>query len=133
MASSLQLSGETGSERLLLLRFGTFAAESCIMLGRIIEIEGEGRRLSLDRGFMAVSGPDGLLGKVPLDDIEAVILSNPATSFTSQIVSALAYRGTPFVICNGNFQPSAYILPVDGHHAQGDRIAIEKLADLHLS
>lgn len=36
------------------------------MLGRIIEIEGEERRLSLDRGFLSISGPDGLLGQVPL-------------------------------------------------------------------
>jgi CRISPR-associated protein Cas1 len=107
-----------------------FGTKSCAVLGRIVEIEGEGRRLYLDRGFLAVSGPEGPLGKVPLDDIEAVILSNPATSFTSQIVSALAYRGTPFVICDGNFRPSAYILPVDGHHAQGDRIEAQAAASL---
>jgi CRISPR-associated protein Cas1 len=98
------------------------------MLGRVVEIEGEGRRLYLDRGFLAISGPEGLLGKVPLDDIEAVILSNPAASFTSQVVAALAYRGTPFVICDGNFRPSAYLLPVDGHHAQGDRIEAQAAA-----
>lgn len=62
------------------------------MLGRIVEIEGEGRRLSLERGFLTVSGPDGPLGRVPLDDIEAVILSNPAASFTTQVVAALARR-----------------------------------------
>ncbi len=48
------------------------------MLGRIVEISGEGRRLSLYRGFLEISGPEGLLGQVPLDDIEAVIASNPA-------------------------------------------------------
>ncbi|MGP0058488.1 MAG: type II CRISPR-associated endonuclease Cas1 [Beijerinckiaceae bacterium] len=100
------------------------------MLGRIIEIEGEGRRLYLDRGFLAVSGPEGLLGKVPLDDIEAVILSNPAASFTSQVVAALAYRGVTFVVCDGNFRPSAYLLPVDGHHAQGDRVEAQAAAGL---
>ena len=63
------------------------------MLGQIVEIEGEGRRLSLERGFLAVAGPDGPLGAVPLDDIEAVILSNPAASLTSQAISALAARG----------------------------------------
>lgn len=91
------------------------------MLGQIVEIEGEGRRLSLERGFLAIAGPDGPLGRVPLDDIEAVILSNPATSFTSQIVAALAERGAPFVVCGRDFKPAAYPLPVDGHHAQGDR------------
>ena len=43
------------------------------MLGQIVEIEGEGRRLSLSRGFLEIFGPDGKLGSAPLDDIEAVI------------------------------------------------------------
>jgi CRISP-associated protein Cas1 len=92
------------------------------MLGRIVEIKCEGRRLSLDRGFLAVTGPEGTLGKVPLDEIEAVILSNPAAGFTSQIVAALAMRGAPQVICGNDFRPVAWLLPVDGHHAQGDRM-----------
>lgn len=100
------------------------------MLGQIVEIEGEGRRLSLERGFLAITGPDGLLGRVPLDDIEAVILSNPAASFTSQIVAALAERGAPFVVCGRDFKPAAYLLPVDGHHAQGDRVEAQAESSL---
>lgn len=92
------------------------------MLGRIVEIEGAGRRLALERGFLTVSGPEGPLGKVPLDDIEAVILANPAASLTSQALAALAARGAPVVVCGDDFRPAAYLLPVDGHHAQGDRV-----------
>lgn len=92
------------------------------MLGRIVEIEGAGRRLALDRGFLIVAGPEGPLGKVPLDDIEAVILANPAASLTSQALAALAARGAPVVVCGDDFRPAAYLLPVDGHHAQGDRV-----------
>lgn len=91
------------------------------MLGRIIEIAGEGRRLSLHRGFLDISGPDGPLGQVPLDDIEAVIASTPAVSYTNQALAALAERGAPVVICGRNYVPAAYILAVDGHHAQGQR------------
>lgn len=91
------------------------------MLGRIIEIAGEGRRLSLSRGFLEISGPEGMLGQVPLDDIEAVIASSPAVSYTNQALTALAERGAPVVICSANFTPSAFLLPVDGHHAQGER------------
>jgi CRISPR-associated protein Cas1 len=100
------------------------------MLGQIVEIEGEGRRLSLERGFLAVAGPDGPLGTVPLDDIEAVILSHPAASLTSQAISALAARGAPLVICGTDFRPTAYLLPVTGHHAQGDRIEAQAAAAL---
>ncbi len=92
------------------------------MLGQIVEIEGEGRRLSLSRGFLEIFGPDGKLGSAPLDDIEAVIVSNPAASLTTQAIAALALRGAPLVICGNDFRPVAYLLPVDGHHAQGDRV-----------
>lgn len=100
------------------------------MLGRIVEISGEGRRLSLHRGFLEISGPEGLLGQVPLDDIEAVITSSPAVSYTNQALAALAERGAPVVICGSNFTPRAYLLPVDGHHAQGDRFEAQAAASL---
>lgn len=102
------------------------------MLGRIVEISGEGRRLSLYRGFLDISGPDGPLGQVPLDDIEAVIASTPAISYTNQALAALAERGAPVVICGTNFTPRAYILPVSGHHAQGERFEAQAAASLPL-
>ncbi len=100
------------------------------MLGRIVEISGEGRRLSLKRGFLEISGPEGVLGQVPLDDIEAVIASTPAISYTNQALAALAERGTPVVICSRNFTPSAFLLPVDGHHAQGERFEAQASAKM---
>lgn len=100
------------------------------MLGRIVEIEGEGRRLGLERGFLTVSGPEGVLGRVPLDDIEAVIIANPAASMTTQVVAALARRGTPLVVSGPDFRPSAFILAVDGHHDQGSRMEAQAAVGL---
>ncbi len=100
------------------------------MLGRIVEIEGVGRRLSLHRGFLAIDGPDGTLGQVALDDIDALMVTNPATNMTGQLLAALAERGTPVVICGANFKPAAYLLPVDGHYAQGDRVEAQAAASL---
>jgi CRISPR-associated protein Cas1 len=92
------------------------------MLRRIVEITGEGKRLSLERGFLAISGPEGSIGSVPLDDIEAVIAASPALSYSGQVIDALAKRGTPLVICGDRYTPSVWMLPVNGHHAQGDRM-----------
>ena len=100
------------------------------MLGQIVEIEGEGRRLSLSRGFLEIFGPDGKLGSAPLDDIEAVIFSNPAASLTTQAIAALAIRGAALVVCGNDFRPVAYLLPVDGHHAQGDRVEAQAESSL---
>lgn len=98
------------------------------MLGRIVEIAGEGRRLSLERGFLTIAGPDGKLGQVPLDDIEAVIASSPAITYSNQALAALAQRGAPVVICAANFTPAAYLVPANGHHAQGDRVEAQAAA-----
>ncbi len=51
-----------------------------------------------------------------------MIFSHPAASVTTQAIAALAARGAPLVICGPDFRPVGYLLPVDGHHAQGDRI-----------
>ncbi|PWB79280.1 MAG: type II CRISPR-associated endonuclease Cas1 [Methylocystaceae bacterium] len=99
------------------------------MLRRIVEISGEGRKLSLERGFLAVSCADGLLGRVPLDDIEAVVAATPAISYSGQLLAALAARGAPVVICGERFTPVMWLLPVDGHHAQGDRMEAQADSD----
>lgn len=102
------------------------------MLRRIVEITGEGKRLSLERGFLAISGPDGPIGSVPLDDIEAVIAASPALSYSGQVIDALAQRGAPLVICGNHYTPSVWMLPVNGHHAQGDRMEAQAGASLPL-
>jgi len=98
------------------------------MLGRIVEITVEGVRLSVERGFLKVALPSGPLGQVPLDDVEAVIASTPAVTYTNQALAALASRGAPIVICGINFAPVAFVLPVSGHHAQGHRIEAQAYA-----
>jgi CRISPR-associated protein Cas1 len=95
---------------------------STAMLRQIVEISGEGRRLTLSRGFLRIDGPDGHIGNVPLDDIEAVIAANPSVSYSNQAVAALAERGAPLAICGRDFKPVAWLLPVSGHHAQGVRM-----------
>ena len=100
------------------------------MLGRIVEIAGVGRRLSLHRGFLTIAGPDGVLGQVALADIDALMVTNPATNITGQLLAALAERGVPVVICGADFKPAAYLLPVDGHYAQGDRVQAQADASL---
>ncbi len=92
------------------------------MLGQIVEITKPGQRLSLYRGFLRVEDADGHVGDVPLDDIDAVIASTPALTYSNQLIAALAERCAPLVICSPRFDPAAVLLPLTGHHAQGSRI-----------
>lgn len=103
------------------------------MLRRLVEITGSGKRLNVDRGFLTVSAETGLIGSVPLDDIEAVIAEGPAVTYSGIAIDELARRGAPLVICGRNYVPSVWILPVDGHHAQGGRMRAQAEASRPLS
>jgi CRISPR-associated protein Cas1 len=104
----------------------------CAMLGipRIVEISSPGRRLRLDRGFLAINDGHADIGKIGLDSITALMLTTPAVSVTGQALAALAERGAPVVLCGPNFRPASYLLPVTGHHAQGTRIEAQAAATL---
>ena len=61
-------------------------------------------------------------GRVPLDDIAAVILHAHGVTWTTRVATELAKRGAPLVICDTNQAPVAVLLSLEGHHAQGARI-----------
>ena len=75
------------------------------MIGRIVEVADDRRHLSMYRGLMVVqeNGNERKeLGKVPLDDIAALIANAHGITYTNNLLVALAERGVPFVLCGGN-------------------------------
>ncbi|WP_296496528.1 type II CRISPR-associated endonuclease Cas1 [Phenylobacterium sp.] len=90
-------------------------------------------RVSADRGFLVVSQADGATGRVPLDDIAAVILHAHGVIWTARVATELAKRSAPLVICDVNHAPVAVLLALEGHHAQGARIRDQWSASRPLS
>lgn len=91
-------------------------------LGRVVEIAEDGRHLAKDRGFLTVKAGRQELGRIPLDDIVAVIATARGTSISTAVIAALAERGTPLVLCGENFSPTALVFPIGVHHAQQRRM-----------
>ena len=94
------------------------------MIGRIVEIAEDQRYLSVSRGFMVVKSSEGEreeLGRVPLDDICAVIANAHGIIYSNNLLVALAERGAPFVICGANHNAVGMIWPVDGNFQQAKR------------
>lgn len=94
------------------------------MLGRIVEVSNDKRHLSVFRGFMLVhsTGEDRQeVGRVPLDDIAALIANAHGLSYTNNLLVALAERGAPFVLCAANHNVVGMLWPMDGHHQQAHR------------
>lgn len=103
------------------------------MLGRIVEIADDRRHLSLYRGFMVVEQTGDSrqeLGKVPLDDIGAVIANAQGLSYTNNLLVALAERGAPFVLCSASHNAVGMLLPIEGNFEQAKRIEAQIGASL---
>lgn len=103
------------------------------MIGRIVEIADDRRHLCVNRGFMVVRDTEGErqeLGKVPLDDIAAIIANAHGISYTNNLLVELAARGIPFVLCAANHNAVGMLLTLDGHHVQAKRIEAQIAASL---
>lgn len=95
------------------------------MQSRIVEIADNNRHVALHRGFLVVrsKGEDAdEIGRIPLDDINAVIAHAHGLSYTNNLLVALAKRGVPFVLCGANHSPVGMLWPVDGQHLQAGRM-----------
>ena len=79
------------------------------MIGRVVEIGGQGRFLSLDRGFLVISQQGSEIGRTPIDDISALIGNAHGLSYSNNVLVALAERGAPFVLCGKQHRPVALL------------------------
>ena len=91
-------------------------------MDQIIDIATDGRHLSRDRGFLKVSEDGAEIGRTPLDQIAAVIVHAHGTTWSTSLLTELASRGVPVVLCSSNHAPRSVLMPLEGHHAQGGRL-----------
>ena len=84
------------------------------MVGQIVEITDPGHWLKKSRGFLQVQNSGQVLGQIPLDDIQAVLVSVPGCGVSSELLDNLANRGVPLVVCGRNYMPSSWTIPVKG-------------------
>lgn len=88
------------------------------MIGRVLEIQENGRHLSLSRGFIVISSEGKEIARIPLDDIAVLIANAHQLTYTHALLLELNQRGVAFIACGSNHLPAAIFWPVDGHHMQ---------------
>lgn len=93
------------------------------MIGRIVEIAQDHRHLRVDRGFLIVQDValQTDIGRIPLDDVSALIANAHGLTYTHNVLVALAERCAPFVVCSSNHNVTAMLWPVDGNYQQARR------------
>ena len=91
-------------------------------MDRIIEIAQDNRHLAVNRGFMTVSEDKTEIGRVPLDQIGAVIANAHGITYSNNLFVKLSEYNVPVVVCAKNHLPVSIVLPVEGNYLQGDII-----------
>lgn len=102
-------------------------------MDRIVDIATDGQHLSAHRGFLRVERDGQETGRVPLDDVHAVIVHAHGVTWSGTLVARLAERGAPIVFCGTNHSPVAVTLPLEGHHAQAARMRAQLAASKPLT
>lgn len=91
-------------------------------MDQVVDIETDGRHLSRERGFMKISEAGTEIGRIPFDQIAAVIVHANGTTWSNSLLCELADRGIPVVLCGKNHAPRSVLLPLEGHYMQGARM-----------
>lgn len=102
-------------------------------MDRIVDITTDNVHLRAHRGFIIVMLGERELGRIALDDVAALIVHAHGVTWTTSLAVRLAERGAVMVLCAANHAPVAWILPVEGHHAQNARMRAQWNAPLPLS
>ena len=102
------------------------------MIGRVIEIAGEGRHLARTRGLMTVSANGSEEGRIPLDDIGVLLCNARGLTYSNDLLVELAKRGVAVTLCGPNYLPVAWLWPIEGHHIQALRMRRQLEAPLPL-
>lgn len=58
----------------------------------------------------------------PLEDLGAVIVTNPRVTYTHGALTSLAAAGAMLIVCDDRHMPSAMLLPFEGHSTQQERL-----------
>lgn len=95
------------------------------MIGRIVEVTSEGRRLSVDRGHMLVEAEGAAPVRVPLDDIAVLIANAHGLTWSNNLLVKLGERGALVVLCTANHNPVAWVWPLNGNFEQAGRMAAQ--------
>jgi CRISPR-associated protein Cas1 len=100
------------------------------VIERIIDLAEEPARLSVENFRLIIARGGEPETAVPLAEAAVVVLANPQLSLTQPVLAGLAGAGGIVVVCDGRRMPTAMLLPLEAHFAQGERFALQARASL---
>lgn len=95
------------------------------MAGRVIEIIDSLTSISLIHGFMLVKIEGVEKAKIPIADIDILILNGTGSSLTTNLLNQLLENGALVIILGKNYIPSGIFYPTNPHYLHKQRINLQ--------
>jgi len=93
------------------------------MIKRTIEISGKGNHLAIDQGSLTVRRDGEEVGRVHLEDLGALVLDCPTTTYTHSVITEALAAGAVIIPCGRDHLPRGLFLP------QENALMTQRLAD----
>ena len=103
------------------------------MTDRIIEIAETSAFLSLENHLLKIRLAERKLITVPVNEIQCLVLANPAVTVTGALLAELAAAGVIVVSSGSNRLPVGMQLPLDGNYIQNERFRAQLKASQPLN
>ena len=94
----------------------------------VVEVSQASVAVRISDGCLAVSSGEQILGKVPVSEIAALLLSSPYAMCSVTALATLAAQGTAIIVCDSAMRPAGMMLPFREHHEIATRIAAQATA-----
>lgn len=92
------------------------------MNGQILDISSPGHFLKLYKGFCLIENAGKEIARIPLDDLDALIIHSTDGILSNQILSAFAMRNIPIIICNEKHNPVGIFWGLQGNYQGAFRL-----------
>lgn len=95
------------------------------MIKHIIEVSQEPTRLSLRNSQMVVTQSGVEKSQIPCEDIGVIVVDQPQTTYTHQLLCKLSSTDAVVVLCDQNHLPTSILLPLVDHSTLVPRLHLQ--------
>jgi len=95
------------------------------MADRILDLSQSPAYLHVRNRQLVIERDDHPPDSIPLDDLAAVVVSHPRVRFSQSVLAGLAECGGTFIVCDAKHMPVGMLMPLQSHHVQGERFAVQ--------
>jgi CRISPR-associated protein Cas1 len=99
------------------------------MKDKFIDLSEQGASLNIKLDQLVIRHADGE-NSVPLEELAALIISNPAVCLTQAVLSGVCSNGGTIVICDSKRLPIGLLFPLFGHSTQTETISAQTSASV---